>query len=82
MKKRWLSVLLARCMALALVPVQVQAQKSEIAEGEWENIRVNATKVAFGGHEWWVIGDGKTGVFPQEGHLTLWAANPDADRKK
>ncbi len=79
MKKRWLSVLLARCMALALVPVQVQAQKSEIAEGEWENIRVNATKVAFGGHEWWVIGDGKTGVFPQEGHLTLWEANPDAE---
>ena len=79
MKKRWLSVLLALVMALSLVPVQVQAQKSQIAEGEWENIRVNATKVAFGGHEWWVIGDGKTGVFPQEGHLTLWAANPDAE---
>lgn len=79
MKKRWLSVLLALVMALSLVPVQVQAQKSEIAEGEWENIRVNNTKVAFGGHEWWVIGDGKTGVFPQEGHLTLWAANPDAE---
>lgn len=79
MKKRWLSVLLALVMALSLVPVQVQAQKSQIAEGKWENIRVNATKVAFGGHEWWVIGDGKTGVFPQEGHLTLWAANPDAE---
>lgn len=79
MKKRWLSIVLALVMALGLAPVQVQAQKSEIAEGEWENIRVNNTKVAFGGHEWWVIGDGKTGVFPQEGHLTLWAANPDAE---
>ena len=79
MKKRWLSIVLALVMALGLAPVQVQAQKSQIAEGEWENIRVNNTKVAFGGHEWWVIGDGKTGVFPQEGHLTLWAANPDAE---
>ena len=79
MKKRWLSIVLALVMALGLAPVPVQAQKSQIAEGEWENIRVNNTKVAFGGHEWWVIGDGKTGVFPQEGHLTLWAANPDAE---
>lgn len=74
MKKRWLSVLLALVMALGLAPVPAQA--AGIGETE---IRVNNTKVAFGGHEWWVIGDGKTGVFPQEGHLTLWAANPDAE---
>ena len=73
MKKRWLSIVLALCMALGLAPVSAQA--AGIGETE---IRVNNTKVAFGGHEWWVIGDGKTGVFPQEGHLTLWAANPDA----
>ena len=74
MKKRWLSIMLALCMALGLAPVSAQA--AGIGETE---IRVNNTKVAFGGHEWWVIGDGKTGVFPQEGHLTLWAANPDAE---
>ena len=74
MKKRWLSIVLALCMALGLAPVSAQA--AGIGETE---IRVNNTKVAFGGHEWWVIGDGKTGVFPQEGHLTLWAANPDAE---
>ena len=74
MKKRWLSIVLALCMALGLAPVPAQA--AGIGETE---IRVNNTKVAFGGHEWWVIGDGKTGVFPQEGHLTLWAANPDAE---
>ena len=74
MKKRWLSIVLALVMALGLAPVPTQA--AGIGETE---IRVNNTKVAFGGHEWWVIGDGKTGVFPQEGHLTLWAANPDAE---
>ena len=74
MKKRWLSIVLALVMALGLAPVSAQA--AGIGETE---IRVNNTKVAFGGHEWWVIGDGKTGVFPQEGHLTLWAANPDAE---
>ena len=74
MKKRWLSIVLALVMALGLAPVPAQA--AGIGETE---IRVNNTKVAFGGHEWWVIGDGKTGVFPQEGHLTLWAANPDAE---
>lgn len=62
MKKRWLSIVLALCMALGLAPVSAQA--AGIGETE---IRVNNTKVAFGGHEWWVIGDGKTGVFPQEG---------------
>ena len=76
MKKRWLSIVLALCMALGLALAPVSAQAAGIGETE---IRVNNTKVAFGGHEWWVIGDGKTGVFPQEGHLTLWAANPDAE---
>lgn len=52
MKKRGLSVLLALCMALSLVPVSAQA--AGIGETE---IKVNETKVAFGGREWWVVGD-------------------------
>jgi hypothetical protein len=42
-------------------------------------ITVNSTKVAFAGHEWWVIGDGTNGVYPQSDHITLLAANLDRD---
>ena len=74
MKKRWLSIVLALVMALGLAPVQVQA--AGIGETE---IRVNETKVAFGGREWWVIGDGSSGVFPQTGHITLLAVDAGGD---
>ncbi len=74
MKKRWLSVLLALVMALGLAPVPAQA--AGIGETE---IRVNETKVAFGGREWWVIGDGSSGVFPQTEHITLWAVEAGGD---
>ena len=74
MKKRWLSIVLALVMALGLAPVSAQA--AGIGETE---IKVNETKVAFGGREWWVIGDGSSGVFPQAEHITLWAADPTGD---
>ena len=33
--------------------------------------------MAFAGHEWWVIGDDTSGVYPQPGHITLMTVNPD-----
>ena len=40
-------------------------------------LTVNQSKVAFAGYEWWVIGDGTSGVYPQAGHITLLSANTD-----
>ena len=49
-KKRWLSIVLALVMALGLAPVPAQA--AGIGETE---IRVNNTKVAGGGPQWWGV---------------------------
>ena len=43
------------------------------------DLTVNESKVAFAGHEWWVIGDGTSGVYSQDGHITLLAANLDTE---
>ena len=42
---------------------------------------MNQSKVAFAGHEWWVIGYNGDGVYSKEndGHITLLAANLDDD---
>lgn len=68
MKKRVLSIVLALVLLLCLVPTVAFADGVQDGQG---TITVNTTKVAFAGYEWWVIGDGTTGVYPQEGHITL-----------
>ncbi len=41
------------------------------------DLTVNSSKIAFAGHEWWVIGDGTVGVEPRPGHITLLGADDD-----
>ena len=36
-------------------------------------VTVNDSVVVFAGHEWWVVGDGTTGINPQPGSITLLA---------
>ena len=76
MKKKLLSVFLALVMVLCLAPTAVFAIGMQSST---TGITVNSTKVAFAGHEWWVIGDGTSGVYPQSDHITLLAANLDSD---
>ena len=71
-KRKFLSILLTLSLVLALAPMTAFA--AGMADGT-TNLTVNQSKVAFAGHEWWVIGDGTSGIYPQEGHITLLAAN-------
>ena len=75
MKRRMLASVVALCTAVScLVPAAALA--AGVQEGATD-LEVNSTKVAFAGHEWWVIGDGASGVYPQEGHATLLGASLD-----
>ena len=74
--KKLLSVFLVLTMLLCLAPTAVFAIGMQSST---TGITVNSTKVAFAGHEWWVIGDGTNGVYPQSDHITLLAANLDSD---
>lgn len=71
-KRRLLCILLTLCMILALAPLTVFA--AGMPDGI-TNLTVNQSKIAFAGHECWVVGDGTSGIYPQEGHITLLAAN-------
>ena len=64
------AAMLASILALMLaVPQAVSAEPQEDAQ----LLVVNESTVAFAGHEWWVIGDGTSGVNPQQDTLTLLA---------
>lgn len=78
MKKRLLSLLLAAAIALPAIPLTANA--AGIQSGQ-PALTVNQSKVAFAGHEWWVIGYNGDGVYSKEndGHITLLAANLDDD---
>ena len=78
MKKRVLGILLTLCIMLYHMPITAPA--TEI-KSKLPTLTVNQSKVAFAGHEWWVIGDGTSGVYPQSGHITLLSANADSDFK-
>ena len=78
MKKRVLGILLTLCIMLYHMPITAPA--AEI-KSKLPTLTVNQSKVAFAGHEWWVIGDGTSGVYPQSGHITLLSANADSDFK-
>lgn len=70
--KKVMPVFLSFLLLIGLMPTVVFA--AEMEDGV-ANLTVNSSKVAFAGHEWWVIGDGTSGVYPQENHITLLAAN-------
>lgn len=76
MKKKLISALTALVMVLCLAPATVSAAGIENGQA---SLAVNQSKVAFAGHEWWVIGDGTNGVYPQSDHITLLVANLDSD---
>lgn len=78
--KKLLSLLLGCALCMGLVPAHVSAQNGtmQILNGLPE-LTVNTSKVAFAGREWWVIGDGTNGVYPQSNHITLLAANMEED---
>ena len=76
MKKRLAAILLSLSMVLTLIPAAAFAAGMQSGTA---SLTVNQSKVAFAGHEWRVIGDGTSGVYPQEGHITLLAANLDQE---
>ena len=74
--KKWLAWVLTGLMTVSMLPATAFA--AGIENGQ-TTLTVNQSKVAFAGHEWWVIGDSTTGVYPKNGHITLLAANLDSD---
>ncbi|MFR3076650.1 MAG: hypothetical protein ACLTMM_09360 [Lachnospiraceae bacterium] len=72
--KKIFSILLGFVMLAQLLPISALA--AGIKSGR-PTLTVNQSKVAFAGYEWWVIGDGASGVYPQAGHITLLSAKPD-----
>ena len=69
MKKRFLSILVALCMVLGLMPATAFADVG--MESVHEFVQGNFYKVGFAGHEWNVAGDGTKGVYSIHNHLTL-----------
>ena len=65
---------LVSVMVLCLVPTSAFAVGTQNAAA---GTTVDGTKVAFAGHEWWVIGDSTSGVYQQPNHITLLAAHAD-----
>ena len=74
MRKGLISALVAIAMALCVAPGAAFAAGIQAGQAD---LTVNTSKVAFAGHEWWVVGDATSGVYPQAGHTTLLAANND-----
>ena len=74
MRKGLMGALVAIAMALCVAPGAAFAAGIQAGQAD---LTVNTSKVAFAGHEWWVIGDGTNGVYPQADHATLLAANAD-----
>ena len=81
--RKSLSILTAALLLLTLLPVTALAADIEMQNGTGTitpNISLSTgTVIGFAGEEWWVIGDGSTGVNPVTGNVTLLvksAANP------
>lgn len=70
-RRKLLPFLLTLVMVISLLPTSVFAVR---IQEDTPNITVNTTKVAFAGQTWWVIGDAESGVYSQDGHITLLAA--------
>ncbi|MDO4288133.1 MAG: hypothetical protein Q4C55_02990 [Eubacterium sp.] len=74
--KKWLACVLAALMVVSMLPATAFAAGLESGHA---SLTINKSKVAFAGHNWWVIGDDTNGVYPQEGHITLLLANMGND---
>ena len=72
--KQWLALVLTGLMTVSMLPGTALA--AEIGNIQ-ASLTVDESKVAFAGHEWWVIGYNGEGVYSEEndGHITLLAAN-------
>lgn len=60
MIKKLLTILLTLCLVVSLSPLK---QTNAAGITTTPTLKVNETKVAFAGHEWWVIGYNGTGVY-------------------
>ena len=80
MRKRILSILLALCMVLCLVPITVFAAggaKAILPGTSAQSIlKIDKSRLSFAGHEWWVIGK-KTDKSNNAPIITLLAVNND-----
>ena len=59
-------------LVLCLLPTSVSAANVEMQAGAPIFI-INTSVIGFAGQEWWVIGDGTSGVHPVADHVTLLA---------
>ncbi len=72
MKKKKLSIMLAAIMAVCMLPTATFASSEDAGlQTGTPAFTINSSTVAFGGYEWWVIGDGTSGVNPVSGTITL-----------
>ena len=74
--RKGMVALLCALLFVGLLPAAASA--ADIQEGT-PAFTLNSTVVAFAGREWYVIGDGTSGVSPLSGHLTLLAKDSFGD---
>ena len=78
--KRILAALLcALLMAVAWSTVVLAAGIESRETHSMPSVNDTSQTIAFGGHEWYVIGNGNSGIEPIAGHLTLLAKNSFGD---
>lgn len=71
--KKILPVFLSLLLLIDAVPYTASTVHAAGISAEQTELTVNQSVVAFGGYEWWVIGDADSGVYPQADSATLLA---------
>ncbi len=76
--KKYVAGMLSCMLTISMLPQSALA--TEISNDQTKlNFLLGESKVAFGGREWYVIGDETEGVYSQSGHITLMASNDNND---
>ncbi len=76
--KKYVAGMLTCMLTISMLPQSALA--TEISNDQTKlNFLLGESKVAFGGREWYVIGDETEGVYSQSGHITLMASNDNND---
>ena len=68
-RKKPMAAMVAALACIMALPTPAWATQPQ----ENPKVTVNDSVVVFAGHEWWVVGDGTTGINQQPGNITLLA---------
>ncbi len=78
-QRRWISIWLLVCLLASLLPTTAFAGENVKMQANQSELTVEKSVIAFGGHEWYVIGYDGNGVYSNKGEkkATLLAKSQD-----